>query len=132
VGYTESGITGSILQTVMMDDAIGYSRRITRGIEVNEETLAVDVIQDVGPDGHYLYHDHTMRHFKTEFWYPSLCDRRNFEEWEADGKKTMGDRVIERTREIAATHEPSPVRPETEKAIADIMEAAEERVKDKS
>lgn len=132
VGYTESGITGSILQTVMMDDAIGYSRRITRGIEVNEETLAVDVIQDVGPDGHYLYHDHTMRHFKTEFWYPSLCDRRNFEEWEADGKKPMRDRVIERTREIAATHEPSPVRPETEKAIAEIMEAAEERVKDKS
>jgi trimethylamine--corrinoid protein Co-methyltransferase len=131
VGYTESGMTGSILQTVMMDDAIGYSRRITRGIEVNEDTLAADVIQNVGPDGHYLYEDHTMRHFKTEFWYPSLCDRHNFEEWEENGRKPMRDRVIERTREILGSHEPSPVKPETAEAITSIMKAAEERVKDK-
>jgi trimethylamine--corrinoid protein Co-methyltransferase len=131
VGYTESGMTGSILQTVMMDDAIGYSRRITRGIEVNEDTLAADVIQNVGPDGHYLYEDHTMRHFKTEFWYPNLCDRHNFEEWVESGRKTMRQRVIERTREILASHKPSPVKPETADAITAIMKAAEERVKTK-
>ena len=131
VGYTESGMTGSILQTVMMDDAIGYSRRITRGIEVTPDTLAVDVIRDVGPDGHYLYHDHTMQHFKTEFWYPNLCDRHNYEEWAAEGKQTMRARVIDRTREILATHNPSPVRPETAEAIAAIMAAAENRVKNK-
>ena len=131
VGYTESGMTGSILQTVMMDDAIGYSRRITRGIEVNEDTLAADVIQNVGPDGHYLYEDHTMRHFKTEFWYPNLCDRHNFEEWEEMGRKTMRQRVIERTREILGSHKSSSVKPETLDAITAIMKAAEERVKDK-
>jgi trimethylamine--corrinoid protein Co-methyltransferase len=131
VGYTESGMTGSILQAVMMDDAIGYSRRITRGIEVNEETLAADVIHAVGPDGHYLYEEHTMRHFKTEFWYPNLCDRHNFEEWEETGRKTMRQRVIERTREIIGFHKPSAVKPETARAITEIMNAAEERVKDK-
>jgi len=131
VGYTESGMTGSILQTVMMNDAIGFSRRITRGIEVNEDTLAVDVIHDVGPDGHYLYQQHTMRHFKTEFWYPKLCDRHNFEEWEAEGKKPMRDRVVERTREIVNTHKPAPVKPETEKVIKQVMAAAEDRVKNK-
>jgi trimethylamine--corrinoid protein Co-methyltransferase len=131
VGYTESGMAGSILQTVMMDDAIGYSRRITRGIEVNEDTLAVDVIHNVGPDGHYLYEDHTMRHFKTEFWYPNLCDRHNFEEWVESGRKTMRQRVIERTREIFASHKPSPVKPETADAITAIMKAAEARVKGK-
>ncbi len=129
VGYTESGITGSIFQTVMMDEAIGYSRRITRGIEVNEETLAADVIQNVGPDGHYLYEDHTMKHFKTEFWYPNLCDRHNYEEWEEGGRKTMRERVIERTREILGTHKPSAVKPETAEAITSIMKAAEKRVK---
>jgi trimethylamine--corrinoid protein Co-methyltransferase len=131
VGYTESGMTGSILQTVMMDDAIGYSRRITRGIEVTPDTLAVDVIRDVGPDGHYLYHDHTMQHFKTEFWYPQLCDRHNYEEWAAEGRQTMRDRVIDRTCEILATHQPVPVRPETAEAITAIMAAAEDRVKNK-
>jgi trimethylamine--corrinoid protein Co-methyltransferase len=131
VGYTESGMTGSILQTVMMDDAIGYSRRITRGIEVNEDTLAADVIHNVGPDGHYLYEEHTMRHFKTEFWYPNLCDRHNFEEWEESGRKTMRQRVIERTREILGSHKPSQVKPDTQEAITAIMKAAEKRVKNK-
>lgn len=131
VGYTESGITGSILQTVMMDEAIGYSRRITRGIEVNEDTLATDTIHNVGPNGHYLYEEHTHRYFKTEFWYPNLCDRHNFEEWEQAGKTKMRDRVIERTRDILSSHQPSAIKPETEKAIQAVLKAAEARVKDK-
>jgi trimethylamine--corrinoid protein Co-methyltransferase len=131
VGYTESGITGSILQTVMMDEAIGYSRRITRGIEVNEDTLATDAIHNVGPNGHYLYEEHTHRYYKTEFWYPNLCDRHNYEEWEEAGKTKMRDRVIERTREILGSHKPSAIKSETQKAIKEIMKAAEARVKDK-
>jgi trimethylamine--corrinoid protein Co-methyltransferase len=130
VGYTESGLTGSILQTAMMDEAIGYARRITRGIEVNDDTLAVDVIHNVGPNGHYLRELHTRRYYKTEFFYPKLCDRRNYEEWEMMGKTTMGERVIARVREIIATHQASPVGAETQKAIQTVLEAAEERVKD--
>jgi trimethylamine--corrinoid protein Co-methyltransferase len=72
-----------------------------------------------------------MRHFKTEFWYPNLCDRHNFEEWVESGRKTMRQRVIERTREIFASHKPSPVKPETADAITAIMKAAEARVKGK-
>lgn len=128
VGYTESGLTGSILQTAMMDEAIGYARRITRGIEVTEETLAVGVIHNVGPNGHYLREQHTRDHFKTEFWYPKLCDRRNFEEWDMMGRTTMRERVIAHVQEILATHEPSPIKPETERAIREALEAAEERV----
>jgi trimethylamine--corrinoid protein Co-methyltransferase len=130
VGYTESGMTGSILQTVMMDEAIGYARRITRGIEVNEDTLAVDVIHKVGPNGHYLYEKHTHRYYKTEFWYPNLCDRRNFEEWEALGSTPMRERVVERTQNILATHQPAPLKPETEKIIQQVLAAAEARVKE--
>jgi trimethylamine--corrinoid protein Co-methyltransferase len=130
VGYTESGMTGSILQTTMMDEAIGYARRITRGIEVNEDTLAVDVIHNVGPNGHYLYEQHTHRHYKTEFWYPNLCDRRNFEEWSEMGETRMRDRVVARTHEILATHQPASVKPETERMIAAVLEAAEMRVRE--
>jgi trimethylamine--corrinoid protein Co-methyltransferase len=130
VGYTESGLTGSIFQTVMMDEAIGYSRRITRGIEVNEDTLAVDTIHNVGPNGHYLREPNTRRHYRTEYWYPNLCDRRNYEEWEMMGKTTMRERVIARTRELLATHQPSHIKPETEAAIQQVLEEAEERVKE--
>ena len=131
VGYTESGLTGSIFQTAMMDEAIGYSRRITRGIEVNEDTLAVDVIHNVGPNGHYLREQHTRRYYKTEFWYPNLCDRRNYEEWEMMGKTTMKDRTVARVRDILATHQPSPIKPETEEAIQQVLAEAEERVKER-
>jgi len=129
VGYTESGMTGSVFQLCAMDEAIGYSRRITRGIEVNEDTLAVDAIHNVGPNGHYLREPHTRRYYKSEFWYPNLCDRRNYEEWEEMGKQTMKDRTVTRVQDILATHQPSPIKPETEKVIGKVLAEAEERVK---
>jgi len=129
VGYTESAMTGSVFQLAAMDEAIAYSRRITRGIEVNEDTLAVDVIHNVGPNGHYLKQQHTRRYYKTEFWYPNLHDRRNYEEWADMGKMTMKDRTIARVHDILATHQPSPIKPETEEVIQEVLEAAEDRVK---
>ena len=130
VGYTESAMTGSVFQLCAMDESIGYSRRITRGIEVNEDTLAVEVIDNVGPNGHYLREPHTRKYYKSEFWYPNLCDRRNYEEWEEMGKKTMKDRTVARVQEILATHKPSPIKPETEKVIEKVLAEAEERVKE--
>lgn len=130
VGYTESAMTGSVFQLAMMDEAIGYSRRITRGIEVNEDTLAVDVIHNVGPNGHYLREEHTRRHYKTEFWYPNLCDRRNYEEWETMGSQRMSDRVIARVEDILASHEATPIKSETEEVIEQALAEAEERVKE--
>jgi trimethylamine--corrinoid protein Co-methyltransferase len=131
VGYTESAMTGSLFQLCAMDEAIGYARRITRGIEVNDDTLAVDVINNVGPNGHYLKQNHTRRHFRSEFWYPNLLDRQDFESWTLTGEKTMKDRTIARVRDILATHQPSEVKPETEEVIEKVLAEAEERVKDK-
>ena len=130
VGYTESAMTGSVFQLSAMDEAIGYARRITRGIEVNEDTLAVDVIHHVGPNGHYLREKHTRRYYKNEFWYPKLCDRRNYEEWEKMGKTTMRDRTVDRVRGILATHEASAIKPETEEVIQRVLQEAEDRVKE--
>jgi trimethylamine--corrinoid protein Co-methyltransferase len=130
VGYTESGLTGSVFQLAAIDEAIGYSRRITRGIEVNEDTLAVDVIHNVGPNGHYLKEAHTRRYYRNEFWYPNLHDRRNYEEWAEMGKTTLKDRTIARVHDILATHQPSAVKPETEQVIQKVLEEAEDRVKE--
>jgi len=59
--------------------------RAVTGIEVDEETLAADVIQSVGPDGNYLMQDHTLDHMRTEFFYPVSTDRRSFARWAAEG-----------------------------------------------
>jgi trimethylamine--corrinoid protein Co-methyltransferase len=131
VGYTESAMTGSVFQLCAMDEAIGYARRITRGIEVDDDTLAVEVINNVGPNGHYLKQKHTRRHFRSEFWYPNLVDRQDFENWKLTGEKTMKDRTIARVRDILATHQPSSISAETEKVVEKVLAEAEDRVKDK-
>ena len=130
VGYTESAMTGSVFQLCAMNEAIGYARRITRGIEVNDDTLAVSVINDIGPNGHYLKHKHTRRHFKSEYFYPKLLDRQDFESWEISGSLTMKDRTVARVRDILATHKPSAIKPETHKTIEKVLAEAEARVRE--
>jgi trimethylamine--corrinoid protein Co-methyltransferase len=131
VGYTESGLTGSLFQLVMSDEIIGMSRRISQGIAFNEETLAVDVIDRVGPGGNFLADDHTMNHYRQEHWQPRLMDRWNYETWVTQGKKTMADRVRERTREILSTHQAPEVSKDLKKRIGSILSTAEEREKKK-
>ncbi len=132
VGYTESAMTGSLFQLVMSDEIIGMSRRICQGIEVNEETLAVDVIDRVGPGGNFLSDDHTLVHYKKEQWQPFLMDRWNYEAWVTQGEKTYEQRVKERTREILATHKGPQVSDAAKRKIENILKAAEQREKKKA
>lgn len=130
VGYTESGMTGSVFQLTLGDEIIGMSRLIAGGVEVNEETMAVKEICNVGPGGHYLYENHTMKHFRSH-WQPTLMDRKSFEDWEEDGSTTMKDRIIKKVRNIIATHKGPEVPKEAKKKINEILKAAEEREKKK-
>ena len=81
VGFIEGAMTGSLQMLVMSDEIIGMVRRLQRGVRVDEETLAVDVIDAVGPGGHFLSQAHTLRHFRDEFWFPTLMDRKQYENW---------------------------------------------------
>jgi trimethylamine--corrinoid protein Co-methyltransferase len=76
-----------------------------RGIPINDDTKALDVMDEVGPGGHYLAHDHTYSRFKTEIWRPKLMDRKNYENWELAGSKKYRDRVHERVLEIIEAEE---------------------------
>ena len=104
VGFIESAMTGSLEQLVMCDEIIGQARHIARGIRVTEETLAVDAIAEASESGNFLALDHTATHFRDEFYFPGLMDRRRHGEWENAGRKTMGERVRERVREILDGH----------------------------
>ena len=104
VGFIESAMTGSLEQLVMCDEIIGMARRVARGIRVDDQTLAVDTIAEAADAGDYLVLDHTAKHFREEFYFPRLLDRRRHGEWADDGEKTMGDRVRVRMQEILETH----------------------------
>lgn len=131
VGYTESAMTGSVFQLTAMNEAIGYARRITRGIEVNEDTLAVDVINRVGPNGHYLKDEHTRKYYKSEYWLPSLTDRSSYEDWKMMGEKSFKDRTVAKVQDMLANYEQVPLKPETEELIEQVLAEGEEWVKQK-
>jgi len=130
VGYLEQGLTSSMDQMVMSNEVISMLKRILRGIPVTDTSKALDVIEDIGPGGHYLEHDHTYKQFRTEIWQPELIDRQVYENWDMNGRKAYRDRVRERVIEV--------IEEETEPLMDDkmyaelrrICELADERHKD--
>jgi trimethylamine--corrinoid protein Co-methyltransferase len=111
VGYIESGLTCSPEMVVLGDEIIGFVRRLMGGVPLTPETLALHVIDEIGPGGDFLSHDHTFNHFK-DTWYPRLFDRRMHQEWNDAGRPTALQSARELAREIIAGHEVPPL-PET-------------------
>jgi trimethylamine--corrinoid protein Co-methyltransferase len=127
VGYLESGLLGSFDMLVMSDEIIGMARRLLSGVTVTPDTLAVDLIERVGPGGHYLTQEHTRRHFRGETWFPTLIDRQMRRTWEAGGSQTMADRIRSRVMDILEHHRPAPLPEGVEQALSDIVAQAEAR-----
>jgi trimethylamine--corrinoid protein Co-methyltransferase len=100
VGYIEQGLTSCMEMMVASDEMIDMVKRIMCGIPVDDDTMGLDVMDDIGPGGHFLEHDHTYSRFRTEIWRPKLIDRQNWEDWTAAGSKRHGERVNERVKEI--------------------------------
>ncbi len=120
VGYLESGLCNSLEQIAICDELINFVKRFMEGLEVSEETLALDIIDEVGPHGDFLGTKHTVEHFKED-WYPNLLDRNNFEGWAAEGGKTLLQRARVRVDEILADHRPEPLPADVQRKIDEIV-----------
>ena len=106
VGYMECGMTTSPEMIVLTDELVGLARNITKGIEVNDETLSLEVIDRVArQQGDFFAEPETVRHFR-DFWFPCLMDRYSYETWQADGSLNMNQRVNNKTLEIMKHHRP--------------------------
>jgi trimethylamine--corrinoid protein Co-methyltransferase len=81
------------------------AKRFIRGIEVNPLTLARDLIEKVGPGGHFIQEDHTHDHFRDHLWMPTLLTRQQHDMWQQEGAKTMEQRVQEKVRGIIESHQ---------------------------
>ena len=128
VGYIEHGNTASLEYLTICNDLIGMARKIVNGIEVSEETLALDVIDQVGPGGHFFGEEHTMKHFRNETWYPELFERQIYENWVAQGSKTLFDKANEKVIDILENYEPEPLPKGVQEKISDIIAKAESKL----
>jgi trimethylamine--corrinoid protein Co-methyltransferase len=115
---------------VASDEIIDRVKRILRGVTVDDSSRALDVMNDVGPGGHYLEHDHTYNRFKAEVWRPTLTDRLNWENWEAAGSKTYRERVHDKVVEILETETEPLMDEQMFNELKRICELADERHKD--
>jgi len=124
VGFMDLGLTGSPQWLVACDEIIGYGRSFMAGIPVDEEHLAKDAIEEVGPAGNFITSMHTLEHYQ-ELWTPQLFERRSYEEWRQDGSMSLADRAQLRMRKILATHKPEPLAPEIADALTEIVNKTE-------
>ena len=127
-GYIGNGLVGSLEMLVLCDECIGMVKHFMKGIEVSHETLALDIIHQIGPGGHFLATDHTFKHFRSN-WNPRYLNRRDYENWEIHGKKTMDQRIKEEVHRILAEHDCEPLAEDTLNEFDRIIDDHEKRIK---
>ena len=123
LGYLESGLTGSLVQLAICDELIDWIQTALGDIEVSDETLALDLIHEVGPDGEFLNTKHTLKHYRSR-WYPSLIERDNYAGWQNKGALTLGQRAAKRVDQILSEHKPEPLPEQVKKALQVVVQRA--------
>lgn len=112
VGYLEAGLSSSLESLVMCDEFIGFAKRVVHGFDLNEDSLVLDLIDEIGPEGHYMAEMHTVENMKTEFWFPTIMDRDNYDMWKTGGSKIMSDRIKNKIKNILDNHKPETIKSE--------------------
>ena len=118
ISYLESGLSGSLPQLAICNEIISWLEAFMQETQINDDTLALDLIDEVGPDGQYLDNPHTMKHFRVR-WYPKLFERSNYNGWQKKGAKDLGERAVDQVDQILQNHTPEPL----PKEIADKVHA---------
>lgn len=126
VGYLASGMTSSLEMLAICDEQIGQIKRFLRSFALDTETLAVDLIDEVGPEGDFLATDLTLNRFKEEIWSPTIIDRNIHERWAEAGSTTLRDRARERARELLTSHKPQCLPDDVRKDVRGIVRKYQE------
>jgi trimethylamine--corrinoid protein Co-methyltransferase len=100
------GLIGHPAMLVMCDEIVSYVKRFMRGFDMSREMMAIGEIRKVGAGGTHLAEEHTLKYFKQELWLPSLVNRDDIEVWKQKGRRTYGQKVVQKTIEILETHKP--------------------------
>jgi len=126
-GYLAGSDYGSMEMAVICNEIAGWIFRVLDGVHVNDETLALDVIRDIGSTGSYLRHKHTFSHLKREIFVPALFDRYNEQIWRQKGQKEMRVIAKERVKKILNEHYPEPLTQSVKATLRQIVQTADEQ-----
>ncbi len=127
VGFLDCADIGSLEMLVMIDEIISQAKRIARGIEVTEETLMLDLIDEIGPGGSFIATPETVKRCREEIYTSDLMDRSAWDTWQENGAGTMLDRVQKKLADILSRPPSIQLSSEVLDRISGVIQAAEQR-----
>lgn len=127
IGLLENYTVLSYEQLLLDYEMYTMMAKIIGGIDVNEDTLALDTIYKVGPEGNFLSEKHTLAHTK-DVWIPMIFDPTTYGTWKKKGGKNIVQVAKEKVKEILATHKPAPLDKDLKKKLAAVIKEGEEKI----
>jgi trimethylamine--corrinoid protein Co-methyltransferase len=124
-GWVQSVLSHSLAAVVVSNEICGYVKRILNGVKVNDDTLALDVIHEVGPGGNFLMNPHTLKYFRSEIWEPTISKRLTPAEWENQGMKGVMDYAQDKVNRILADEPVSYISDDAKGIIAEIVKKSD-------
>ena len=121
LGFMDSGLQYSLPLLAMCNEHIGFLRAATTGVPLTDEDLALDVIEELGPTGDYLSHEHTLKNFRRAYT-SKLIDKRIYAQWQARGATSMEQRAATWVDKILDTHEPPLLPDDVQRDVKKIVE----------
>ncbi len=126
-GTIDHAFTVSLEGLVIDHEICSIIHRILQGISVNDLSLGVDVIENVGPGGHFLNQKHTLENLELEHYMPKVSDRDSHDAWVEKGRRGMFEKAKEAVRKILGEHEPVPLDSAVEKELLAVIKEVEQR-----
>jgi trimethylamine---corrinoid protein Co-methyltransferase len=130
IGEMDAGVMGSYAQMVIDNDIVSSVHRVLRGFDVNEDSLALDVIKSVmGGNRTFVAEEHTVKYLRSgEILISNLSERRSFDIWDSTGRNGLLERAQEKVEQVFSDHKVQPLSNEQEKELDVIMDAAEKEL----
>jgi len=104
VGYLNSGLTGSLESILLGADQIRWVKRFVNGFDISDDTLAAEILSEIGPAGEFLSHEHTFNNLKS-LWQPYAIDHQDYDTWHAEGAKDYAHRARRSARDFLSNHQ---------------------------
>jgi trimethylamine---corrinoid protein Co-methyltransferase len=125
VGWLDGGLTVSYEKIIIDMENLAMFQHFLAGMEISDETLALDMIAAVPPGGHHFGTPHTQARYATEFYTPFLSDRQNFELWQENGSLDTAQRANKLWKQLLEEYEAPPIDPAIEGALREFVERRE-------
>jgi trimethylamine--corrinoid protein Co-methyltransferase len=121
VGWLEGGLTVSYEKFIIDVESLAMFAHFLRGFEINDDTLALDMIAEVGPGGHHFGTPHTQARFSTEFYESFLADRLGYQTWSEAGSFDTARRANLIWKDLLNQYEAPPLEPGLAEALQDYV-----------